>query len=666
MNLLELVAKIRLDSSEYDAGMQNVQNTAQNAAGNMDKSLATAQKNIQTGMLAMTGAGVAALGAFAASSVKTGAEFDSSMSQVAATMGKTMEELSNDVGTVDTAFGTFSGNLREYAQYMGKNTAFSAKEAAEALNYMALAGYDTQTSMEMLPNVLNLAAAGGIDLASASDMVTDAQTALGLSTEQTNTLVDQMAQTASKSNTSVAQLGDAILTIGATARNVAGGTTELNTVLGVLADNGIKGAEGGTHLRNVIVSLQTPTKAGTEALEKMGMTYDDMYDSAGNLRSLPEIFQQISGSMEGMNQQQKDAIVGGLFNKADLASVNALLGTSADRWDELTGEIDNAAGAAQKMADTQLDNLEGDVTLFKSALESLKIEISDGLAPSLRKLVQFATQAIQTFNTWAPIVAGLATAFGVFAVAINMTAIITKVTMAFKALFLVLTGNPIGLIVAAIAGLIVYIVSLYKTNEDFRNKVNAIFDSIKKAVGGFIDAFKKAFSTIVEFGGKIRDTIGKTGDAIKEKLGGLAKSALQWGKDLIKNFIDGIKQRISDIGKVFSGVAGTIRRYIHFSEPDVGPLSDFSTYAPDMMKTFAQGIKDNEHLITDQLEKSLNFAPQFSTGSTQHVANSMPMQVEEKHPITIVLELDKQILGKAVYDLNKQEEQRHGVTLVLG
>ena len=139
------------------------------------------------------------------------------------------------------------GELRDFAQEMGSTTAFSATEAADALNYMALAGYDAETSMTMLPNVLNLAAAGGMELATASDMVTDSQTALGLSLEETSTLVDQMALASSKTNTSVSQLGEAILSIGGTAKNLSGGTTELNQVLGLLADNGIKGAEAGTH-----------------------------------------------------------------------------------------------------------------------------------------------------------------------------------------------------------------------------------------------------------------------------------------------------------------------------------------------------------------------------------------------------------------------------------
>ena len=174
-----------------------------------------------------------------AASLKTAADFESSMSQVQATMGITKDSMS----TVDGQSVNTMDKLSELAKKMGSETAFSATECSQALNYLALAGYNTEEMCKTLPTVLNLAAAGDIDLASASDMGTDVMSALGMG-------VDQAEKTASSTNTSVAQLGEGILTIGATAKSVKGGTAELNTALGILTNNGIKGAEGGTHLRN--------------------------------------------------------------------------------------------------------------------------------------------------------------------------------------------------------------------------------------------------------------------------------------------------------------------------------------------------------------------------------------------------------------------------------
>lgn len=373
--VFELVASLTLDSSQYESGLGQATSAADSMGNVLVGGLGKAAQLAGGAIAAASGAVVA----FGASSVKTGMTFDTSMSQVAATMGKTTDEIKG---------------LRDFAQEMGATTAFSATEAAEALNYMALAGYDAETSMQMLPTVLDLAAAGGMDLASASDMVTDTQSALGLTLEDTTKMVDQMAKTSSKTNTSVAQLGEAMLTIGATARGVKGGTVELSQVLGVLADNGIKSAEGGTHLRNAILSLQTPTKSGTEALKKLGMSYKDMYDSAGNMRSLPEIFLELQHKMEGMTQASKDAIVGGLFNKTDLAAINALVGTSAEKWEQLEKEITDSSGAAKDMADKQLDNLQGQIKLMKSALEGVQIAVSDKIAPALRDFVEMGSEGL--------------------------------------------------------------------------------------------------------------------------------------------------------------------------------------------------------------------------------------------------------------------------------
>ncbi|MEI3506556.1 MAG: phage tail tape measure protein [Anaerotignum faecicola] len=176
------------------------------------------------------------------------------MSQVAATVGMSVSEIHNGSEAYET--------LATAAKNAGATTKFTATQAAEALNYLALAGYDAGTSAEVLPSVLNLAAAGGLDLAYASDLTTDAMAALGIeaSADNLTQFGDQMARASSKANYSVAQLGEAILTVGGTAKNLAGGTVELNTALGVLANRGIKGAEGGTALRNMILSLSAPDR----------------------------------------------------------------------------------------------------------------------------------------------------------------------------------------------------------------------------------------------------------------------------------------------------------------------------------------------------------------------------------------------------------------------
>lgn len=334
--------------------------------------------------MAVTAAAVitAAFTGAAAAAVNVGAAYTSSMSQVAATMGIT---------TAAEEYKTLSAAAKE----MGATTKFSASQAADALNYLALAGYGAEQSVSALPTVLNLAAAGGIDLAYASDMVTDSMSALGLGMDQLEGFADRLAKTSQKSNTSVAQLGEAILTVGGTARSLSGGVNELNTMLGIIADNGVKGAEGGTALRNVILSLSAPTDTAARAMENLGVS---AYDLNGNLRYLPDVFADFNTALSSLSESRKSQILSDIFNKVDLKTVNALLGTSAERFDELAGYIADCDGAAAQMAETMSDNLEGDMLALQSALEGVGIAAFEKFESPLRSAVQAVTDILGKFN----------------------------------------------------------------------------------------------------------------------------------------------------------------------------------------------------------------------------------------------------------------------------
>lgn len=400
-SVLDLVAKITLDTTEYDKGLDNSKSKANSFGSAVKKGLST------VGALAVKGLGVAtaATTAFGLASVKTGMSFDSAMSQVAATMGsnaeKTVEYNGKTMKSIDA--------LREFAQDMGATTAFSATQASEALNYMALAGYSAEKSMAMLPNVLNLAAAGNMDLARASDMVTDTQTAFGMTTERTTQMVDEMAKAASTGNTSVEQLGDAFLVVGGLAKELNGGfvtladgtkapvdgVQELEIALTAMANAGVKGGEAGTHMRNMLQKLSDPAAEGAKQLKKLGV---NVFDAEGNMRSLHDIMGDLNGSLSKLTQQEKIQAISELFNARDLASAEALLGAVEQDWDEIGESILDSKGAAEQMAATQLDNLAGDITIFKSALEGAQIAISDGLSPTLRAFVQEGTDGLTNFR----------------------------------------------------------------------------------------------------------------------------------------------------------------------------------------------------------------------------------------------------------------------------
>ena len=552
----------RLKDLEKQAGQSAV--ALQKIAATGEK-LKTVGDNISSAgqkLLPVT-AGVTALGTAA---VSTAANFESSMSQVQATMGITKDAMSTvngeSVNTMDT--------LSALAKKMGSETAFSASECAEALNYLALAGYDTQQMCDTLPTVLNLAAAGGIDLAAASDMVTDAMSALGMGVDEAGTMVDQMAKTASTTNTSVAQLGEGILTIGATAKTVKGGTAELNTALGILANNGIKGAEGGTHLRNVILSLQNPTDKAAACMEQLGL---DVYDSEGNMRSLNDILGDLNTSMDGMTAAEKSNIIGQIFNKTDLSSVNALLANTGTTWDDLQQSITDSGGAAQQMADTQLDNLQGQLTILKSALEGLAISFGELLLPAIKTIVGWVQKFVDWLNGMdegtkkvITTVALLAAALGpvlivvgkvVSAVGTIMTivpkvaGVINTVKTAFAALNTTMLANPIFLIIAAITALVAAFIYLWNTNEDFRQFWINLWENVKEVAIAVWEAIKNFFSAAWE---AISSTAQAVWNGIKNFFSGLWEGI----KTIFSTVVEVIKTIITTYFNIYKTIITTV------------------------------------------------------------------------------------------------------------
>lgn len=556
---------------ETEQDLKNLETQANQSATAVQKIATTGEKlktvgdNISSAgqkLLPVT-AGVTALGT---ASVTTAANFESSMSQVQATMGITKDAMSKvngqSVNTMDT--------LSKLAKKMGAETAFSASECAEALNYLALAGYDTEQMCNTLPTVLNLAAAGDIALADASDMVTDAMSALGMGVDEAETMVDQMAKTASTTNTSVAQLGEGILTIGATAKSIKGGTAELNTALGILANNGIKGAEGGTHLRNIILSLQNPTDKAAAQMEALGIS---VYDSEGNMRSMNDILGNLNKSMDGMTSAEKSNIIGTIFNKTDLSSVNALLANTGSTWDDLQQKITASGGAAQQMADTQLDNLQGQITILKSALEGLAISFGELLMPAIKQIVGWVQKFVDWLNGLSEgtkktvvTIALLAAALGpvlivigkvISAVGTIMTivpkiaGVINTVKGAFAALNTTMLANPIVLIIAAIAALVAAFIYLWNNCDGFRQFWIDLWENVKQVAITVWNAIKAFFSQVWE---AIKTIFSTVFEVIKT----LVTTYFNLYKTIIETVFNVIKTVITTIWEAIKGVFTTV------------------------------------------------------------------------------------------------------------
>lgn len=528
--------------------LKELEKQAKNASSVLGTQLQEAGKKISKVGEEVTSAGkkllpvTAAVTGIGTAAVKTAADFESSMSQVQATMGITKDSMSSVDGQTVNTMDTLSA----LAKKMGEETAFSASECAEALNYLALAGYDTQQMCDTLPTVLNLAAAGGIDLASASDMVTDAMSALGMGVNESEKMVDQMSKTASTTNTSVAQLGEGILTIGATAKSIKGGTAELNTALGILANNGIKGAEGGTHLRNVILSLQNPTDTAAGCLEKLGVS---VYDSEGNMRSLNDILGDLNASMDGMTSEEKSNIIGNIFNKTDISSVNALLANTGETWDNLQGSIENSAGAAQQMADTQLDNLNGQITILKSAVEGAAISIGEVLVPIIKEIVQKVQEWTDKFNGLSDeqkriivIIGAVAAAIGPILIVIGT--LISAIGTITSATGLLMSSGLLP-IIGVVAGVVAAGVLLYKNWDTIKEKAGQLKENVINKISEMKENASERWTSMKEEASEKWDSMKNT---VTEKLSSMkqgAASKYDEIKQKAKDSWNGMKQDMS-------------------------------------------------------------------------------------------------------------------------
>lgn len=368
MTLFELVAKLVLDTNEYNADVEKSKKIIEGFGDGMKK----------VGKLAAAAFGAAevAVAAFAKSSVDTGMKFDSAMSQVAATMGTTVDQI---------------GELRDYAQKMGQTTAFSASEAADAMNILAMAGYETKDIISTLPAVLNMAAAGGLGIAQAADYATGIIAGFSNETLDASVIADKLAVVASSAKGDVASFGEGLSTVAGMANTTGQSMQDMTVALGILGNNNFAASEAGNALSRTLKNLYQPTDSARKAMEKLGVS---AYDAEGKARPLQDVLIDLNSAVGDMDDKTKNATLSNIFDAATLKSVPALLNNATGAWDELAEKIGNSEGAAKDMANVQLDNLQGDVTLFKSALEGAQIAVSDGLTPSLRDFVQFGTRAI--------------------------------------------------------------------------------------------------------------------------------------------------------------------------------------------------------------------------------------------------------------------------------
>lgn len=312
-----------------------------------------------------------------ADTVNTYKDFEAAMSQVKAVSGATGSEFDK---------------LTAKAKEMGATTKFTAKESAEAFNYMAMAGWNAEQMTDGISGILNLAAASGEDLATTSDIVTDALTAFGLKASDATHFSDVLAQASSSANTDVGMMGETFKYVASMAGSLSYSIEDVALMTGLMANSGIKSTQAGTSLNAVLTRLATNSNGAADAIAALGVNF---YDSTGNARPLATVMDELREATEGMNQEQKSNLANTVAGMEAQKGLLAILNASQEDYDKLAESINHADGAAEKMSKIQLDNLSGDITYFQSAVDGLKISLGERLSNSwLRDIVQWLTAQV--------------------------------------------------------------------------------------------------------------------------------------------------------------------------------------------------------------------------------------------------------------------------------
>jgi TP901 family phage tail tape measure protein len=312
-----------------------------------------------------------------ADTINTYKDFEAAMSQVQAISGSTQSDLTR---------------LMAKAKEMGATTKFTAAESAEAFNYMAMAGWNAEQMMGGIEGILNLAAASGEDLGTTSDIVTDALTAFGLKASDATHFSDVLAQASSSANTDVGMMGETFKYVASMAGSLSYSIEDVALMTGLMANSGIKSTQAGTSLNSVLTRLATNSSGAADAIAALGVNF---YDSAGNARPLGTVMGELREATKGMNQEQKSNLANTVAGMEAQKGLLAILNASEDDYNKLADAISNADGASKRMSDTMMDNLSGDITLFQSAVDGLKISLGERMSNSwLRDIVQWLTAQV--------------------------------------------------------------------------------------------------------------------------------------------------------------------------------------------------------------------------------------------------------------------------------
>lgn len=482
-----LFVRLRADASEFEQVMQGVSGKVkdtgkgiQDVGGNLSKWIT----------LPLTGVATAAL--------TVGANFDSQMSRVQALSGGTETDLES---------------LRQTALDLGSTTQFSASQAAQGMEALALGGFDANQIIQAMPGLLNLAAAEQMDLGTAAGITTGIMNTFGISAENGARVSDQLLAASSSSAVSVEELGESLVYAGPAAAAAGMSLGETTAALGVMADMGLTGSMAGTTLNAMLRDMTGAAKDGAIAIGDNSVA---IYDAAGNMRPFGDILRDIETATSGMSTEQRNAALAGVFQQQSLRGVNMFLQAGSKRYDEINTAIENSNGLAERQASIMNNNLKGGWDEVTSAVEGLLIQLSDALKPVvmgvifpmiqtfigwLSRLVEWFSNLNPTIQTVVLAILGIAAAVGPVLVGIGL--FVTLIGTAMGALALIM--SPILLVVVAIGLIAAALVLAYTQSETFRNIVNGVFNAILTTVQtvipiivGFLGTAWQTILTVVQ------------------------------------------------------------------------------------------------------------------------------------------------------------------------
>lgn len=506
----QAVANATTELNKLEAQLRKVPNSLQL----MGKSMQEVGTKIQTVGKGMSSVGstltksvTVPLTAMAAAAVKTTASFDTSMSKVGAVSGATGEDFEA---------------LRAKAREMGATTKFSATEAADAMTYMAMAGWKTDQMLTGVEGIMNLAAASGEDLATTSDIVTDALTAFGQSAGESGRLADIMAAASSNANTNVAMMGETFKYAAPVAGALGFTMEDTSVAIGLMANAGIKGSQAGTALRKGMTNLVKPTKAMSAAMEKYGI---EVTNTDGSMKSMREIMGTLRKNLGSLTEAEKASAVATIFGQQAMSGWLAVVNSSDADFENLTRAIDNSSGVAKNMAETMQDNLAGQLTILKSQLQELGISFGDILVPKIRLAVEWVQRQVDKFNAMDDATKEQIVKYGLLAAAIGPVLTVTgklvsatgslvsaagsivsgiggmvakhtanaaaatadatattAATTATKAFNTTLTASPIGAIALAITGAVAAILALKKGYDNIKKSAKAANEEMYSSI----------------------------------------------------------------------------------------------------------------------------------------------------------------------------------------